>query len=83
MTPSGFEPATFRFLAQYLNHCATTKGPAINRNSGSVISKSWHRSLDFLKKSNELGIFFNSVDLEGIDSVHLGRSFVFTFFIVR
>jgi hypothetical protein len=23
MTPSGIEPATFRFVAQYLNHCAT------------------------------------------------------------
>jgi len=23
MTPTGIEPATFRFVAQYLNHCAT------------------------------------------------------------
>jgi hypothetical protein len=23
MTPPGIEPATFRFVAQYLNHCAT------------------------------------------------------------
>jgi hypothetical protein len=23
ITPSGIEPATFRFVAQYLNHCAT------------------------------------------------------------
>jgi hypothetical protein len=23
MTPSAIEPATFRFVAQYLNHCAT------------------------------------------------------------
>jgi len=23
LTPAGIEPATFRFLAQYLNHCAT------------------------------------------------------------
>jgi len=23
MTPSGIEPATFRFVAQYLNHCGT------------------------------------------------------------
>jgi hypothetical protein len=27
MTPSGIEPATFRFLSQYLNHCATISGP--------------------------------------------------------
>jgi hypothetical protein len=30
MTPSGIEPATFRFVAQYLNHCATISGPHIN-----------------------------------------------------
>jgi len=23
MTPSGMEPATFRFVTQHLNHCAT------------------------------------------------------------
>ena len=23
MTPDGIEPATFRFVAQHLNHCAT------------------------------------------------------------
>jgi hypothetical protein len=27
MTPSGIVPATFRFVAQYLNHCATISGP--------------------------------------------------------
>jgi len=25
MTPSGIEPATFRFAAQHLKHCATAK----------------------------------------------------------
>jgi hypothetical protein len=27
MKPSGIEPATFRFVAKYLNHCATISGP--------------------------------------------------------
>jgi hypothetical protein len=26
VTPSGIEPATFRFVVQYLNHCATAGG---------------------------------------------------------
>jgi hypothetical protein len=30
MTPSGIEPATFRFVARYLNHCATISGPSVN-----------------------------------------------------
>ena len=30
MTPSGIEPATFRFVAQHLNHCATAN---LNFNS--------------------------------------------------
>jgi uncharacterized Zn-finger protein len=32
MTPSGIEPATFRFVAQYLNHRATISGPHIYVN---------------------------------------------------
>jgi hypothetical protein len=31
MTPSGIEPATFRFEAQYLNHCATAVPPLKER----------------------------------------------------
>jgi hypothetical protein len=27
MIPSGIEPVTFRFVAQYLKHCATISGP--------------------------------------------------------
>ena len=32
MTPSGIEPATFRFVAQHLNHCATAVAPFRNSN---------------------------------------------------
>jgi hypothetical protein len=30
MTPSGIEPASFRFVAQYLNHCATAVSRVTN-----------------------------------------------------
>jgi hypothetical protein len=29
MTPSGIEPANFRFVAQYLNRCAIISGPQL------------------------------------------------------
>ena len=29
MTPAGIEPATFRFVAQHLNHCATAVPPKV------------------------------------------------------
>ena len=32
MTPSGIEPATFRFVTQHLNHCATTV-PTLNHHT--------------------------------------------------
>jgi hypothetical protein len=33
MTPSGIEAATFRFLAQYLNHCATVTVTLVSSNN--------------------------------------------------
>jgi hypothetical protein len=33
MTPPGIETATFRFVAEYLNHCATISGPHISESS--------------------------------------------------
>ena len=32
MTSSGIEPATFRFVAQHFNHCATRNAPLLTRN---------------------------------------------------
>ena len=44
MTPSGIEPATFRFVAQHLNHCATvSEGFYVNENSNDTI---WNRTSD-------------------------------------
>ena len=30
MTPSGIEPATFRFVAQHLNHCSSAVPPVLH-----------------------------------------------------
>jgi nitric oxide reductase activation protein len=40
MTSSGIEPATFRFVAQHLNHCATAVPDSDRRKS-----KYWDRNL--------------------------------------
>jgi hypothetical protein len=39
MKPSGIEPATFRFAAQHLNHCATAKIPFL-RTADTQIKRS-------------------------------------------
>jgi len=40
LTPAGIEPATFRFVAQHLNHCATAVHN--NNNKGkSVPLQAW------------------------------------------
>jgi len=36
MTPAGIEPATFRFVAQHLNHCAHTS-PGIGQIPAELI----------------------------------------------
>jgi hypothetical protein len=38
MTSSGIEPATFRFVAQYLNHCATISGPPESLKYGAKLA---------------------------------------------
>ena len=42
MTPYGIEPATFRFVAQHLNHCATAV-PPYKGNNGSKKGAGRHR----------------------------------------
>jgi hypothetical protein len=39
VTPSGIEPVTFRFVAQYLNHCATISPPHMIGISLSLCGK--------------------------------------------
>jgi len=44
MTPAGIEPATFRFAAQNLNHCATaliTEIRVVNQGVGCIKILSW------------------------------------------
>jgi len=50
MTLSGIEPATFRFVAQHLNHCAISV-PTINvylMNINSILVKLFHTDAPFI-----------------------------------
>ena len=38
MTPAGIEPATFRFVAQHLNHCATAVPDQITLEDMKVLT---------------------------------------------
>jgi hypothetical protein len=44
MTSSGIEPATFRFVTQYLNHCATTVPHYVSANGTQMklTTQRWH-----------------------------------------
>ena len=59
MTPSGIEPATFRLVAQQLNHCATavptclyhcklTKNKSVGRKIGIRVQSERIKSLPYL-----------------------------------
>jgi hypothetical protein len=60
VTPSGIEPATFRFVAQYLNYY-TTAYPAravesmINRRVDDIITDAVHGA-NFVKEMGEPGM---------------------------
>ena len=41
LTPAGIEPATFRFVAQHLNHCATAV-PCVDIGRGFKIGQNGH-----------------------------------------
>jgi hypothetical protein len=49
MTPSWIEPATFRFVAQFLNHCATISGPlcwlTYLCHNDSLSREPWYRNM--------------------------------------
>jgi hypothetical protein len=65
MTPYGIEPATFRFVEKYLNHCATISGPQLN-------------VYEMLKHFNTLGMFFLEAVICTSSCVLLGI-YIFTF----
>ena len=48
MTPSGIKPATFRFVAQHLNHCATAVPPMLR-----YCSETWKDGVRKKKKEEE------------------------------
>jgi hypothetical protein len=53
MTPSGIEPGTFRFVAQYLNRCATAVSPLVACNYDKFLIK-MHRIFN-----RQLGLYVN------------------------
>jgi hypothetical protein len=44
MTPSGIEPATCRFVAQYLNRCATISSPHLGIDRRIILKRIFKNS---------------------------------------
>jgi hypothetical protein len=51
MTPSGIEQETFRFVAQYLRHCATT---VPNHNPGTNTLRPSVGSFNIIEAANDV-----------------------------
>ena len=71
MTPSGIEPATFRFVAQHLNHCATAvpaAGVACTYSEYTTGWKVWGTNLFRSKR------FFSPLKLPHTASFSMGTS---------
>jgi len=51
MAPTRIEPATFRFVAQHLNHCATAV-PS-NRLGTVKIPKVWHLQIRWVRGNTD------------------------------
>ena len=77
VTPSGIEPATFRFVAQHLNHCATavaiTKKKALFTNFWSIKVTDYHVILSLPRHS--VLHFFRLIH----DKLHLYTFLIFCF----
>ena len=51
MTPPGIEPATFRFVAQHLNHCATAAPYLIHISCINIADSVWPSRIGKLESS--------------------------------
>jgi len=47
--PAGIEPATFRFVAQHLNHCATAVPVLTTCSFEKIITESLRKSKELIK----------------------------------
>ena len=71
MTPAGIEPATFRFVSQHLNHCATAVPYQLIRNLNKEGSEGlWEflrKYLDLKKEEGDGGMCHRLVSLLCLD----------------
>ena len=70
MTPSGIEPATFRFVAQHLNHCAAAV-PFMDRVANKI---AWLQEIHFARLEVLTVILLKMQFLLECDSCHLASS---------
>ena len=67
MTPAGIEPATFRFVSQHLNHCATAvPGVKISTIIHNLIFS--YCTIFILGRDGPVGTTFYGLDGPGIES---------------
>ena len=71
MTPAGIEPATFRFVAQPLNHYATAVPHYVHLVGGGEEVIDWKNGVESLKKKNYPYSAYWDVGIEFTNAVYV------------
>ena len=61
LTPAGIEPATFRFVAQHLNHCATAV-PTILCETFFILRRTGWNMIENVRLHVECQLFLSDVN---------------------
>jgi len=71
LTPSGIEPATYRFVAQHLNHCATAVPSEIStKHKTQSVGRMWNMLFRQVRRKVITGFYHHHHKHQGLDPLN-------------